>query len=128
MLSCAVADKRRGMLNTIVKRAYSTRAESRERESMGMTGNTGRKCLGLLIGFFACIVAPAQQPGLSVPPVDGSSGHPRVAIISDIGNEPDDQMSLTRLLLYSNEIEIEALIASHPPGKRPPSIRKPCAR
>lgn len=33
-------------------------------------------------------------------------------VISDIGNEPDDQMSLTRLLLYSNEIDIEALVAS----------------
>lgn len=32
--------------------------------------------------------------------------------MSDIGNEPDDQMSLVRLLLYSNEIDIEALIAS----------------
>src|ERR1039458_269666 len=27
-------------------------------------------------------------------------------------NEPDDQMSLVRLLLYSNELDIEALIAS----------------
>jgi len=39
-------------------------------------------------------------------------GNTRAVIISDIGNEPDDQMSLTRLLVYSNEIEIEALIAS----------------
>ncbi len=43
--------------------------------------------------------------------VDNFSGHPRLVVISDIGNEPDDQMSLTRLLLYSNEIDIEALIA-----------------
>jgi cellulose-binding protein len=50
----------------------------------------------------------------SLPPtlVDSFSGHPRAVIISDIGNEPDDQMSLVRLLLYSNEIDIEALIAS----------------
>lgn len=33
-------------------------------------------------------------------------------IISDIGNEPDDQMSLVRLLLYSNEIDLEGLVAS----------------
>ena len=33
-------------------------------------------------------------------------------VISDIGNEPDDQMSLVRLLLYSKEMEIEGLIAS----------------
>jgi hypothetical protein len=44
--------------------------------------------------------------------VDDFAGKPRVVIISDIGNEPDDQMSLVRLLLYSNELDIEALIAS----------------
>jgi hypothetical protein len=45
-------------------------------------------------------------------PVDNFSGHPRLIVISDIGNEPDDQMSFVRLLLYSNEIDIEGLIAS----------------
>ncbi|MBV8867695.1 MAG: DUF1593 domain-containing protein, partial [Acidobacteriaceae bacterium] len=44
--------------------------------------------------------------------VDHFTGHPRIIVISDIGNEPDDQMSLVRLLLYSNELDIEALIAS----------------
>lgn len=38
-------------------------------------------------------------------------GKPRVVVITDIGNEPDDQMSLVRLLLYSNELDIEALIS-----------------
>lgn len=36
----------------------------------------------------------------------------RIVVLTDIGNEPDDQMSLVRLLLYSNEIDIEALIAT----------------
>ncbi len=36
----------------------------------------------------------------------------RLIVITDIGNEPDDQMSLVRLLLYSNEIDIEGLIAA----------------
>ena len=44
--------------------------------------------------------------------VDAFDGHPRLIVISDIGNEPDDQMSLIRLLLYSNELDIEALIAA----------------
>jgi hypothetical protein len=50
----------------------------------------------------------------SLPPehVDDFTGHPRVVIISDIGNEPDDQMSFVRLLLYSNELDIEAMIAT----------------
>ncbi len=44
--------------------------------------------------------------------MDNFTGHPRVAIISDIGNEPDDQMSFVRLLLYSNELDLEAMIAT----------------
>lgn len=44
--------------------------------------------------------------------IDNFAGHPRLIVISDIGNEPDDQMSFVRLLLYSNEIDIEGLIAS----------------
>jgi hypothetical protein len=44
--------------------------------------------------------------------MDDFSGKPRVVVISDIGNEPDDQMSFVRLLLYSNEFEIEAMIAT----------------
>jgi Protein of unknown function (DUF1593) len=47
-----------------------------------------------------------------IPPthIEDSTGKPRVVIISDIGNEPDDQMSLVRLLMYSNELDIEALV------------------
>ena len=58
----------------------------------------------------ANVIAPAQ----ALPPthVDDFSGHPRVVIISDIGNEPDDQMSFVRLLLYSNELDLEAMIAT----------------
>jgi hypothetical protein len=37
---------------------------------------------------------------------------PRLAVLTDIGGDPDDQQSLVRLLVYSNEFEIEALIAS----------------
>ena len=61
------------------------------------------------------LLAPGNSlVGAPLPPthVDDFMGRPRVVVISDIGNEPDDQMSLVRLLLYSNEIEIEALIAS----------------
>ena len=50
----------------------------------------------------------------ALPPthVDDFTGHPRLVIISDIGNEPDDQMSFVRLLLYSNGLDIEGLIAT----------------
>ncbi len=48
-----------------------------------------------------------------IPPthLDDLPGPQRLIVLSDIGNEPDDQMSLVRLLLYSNEIDLEALIA-----------------
>jgi hypothetical protein len=52
----------------------------------------------------------AAQPG-DADFVDDFSRH-RLAVLTDIGNEPDDQMSLVRLLLYSNEIDIEALVAT----------------
>lgn len=50
----------------------------------------------------------------ALPPthVDDFTGKPRVVVISDIGNEPDDQMSLVRFLLYSNEFDVEAMIAT----------------
>src|SRR5262249_51716198 len=36
----------------------------------------------------------------------------RVIVMTDIANEPDDQMSMVRFLVYSNEYDIEGLIAS----------------
>ena len=53
--------------------------------------------------------------------VDDFTGRPRVIVISDIGNEPDDQMSFVRFLMYSNEFEAEGLIAA-------PRIRRLCIR
>lgn len=37
---------------------------------------------------------------------------PRLIILTDIGGDPDDQQSLIRLMLYSNEFDLEGLIAS----------------
>ncbi|KAK5199008.1 hypothetical protein LTR99_001047 [Exophiala xenobiotica] len=39
---------------------------------------------------------------------------PRVFIVSDISNEPDDAESLVRYLLYSNEFDTRGLVAFHP--------------
>jgi hypothetical protein len=63
----------------------------------------------LACGLAALALATSAWPQT---PVDRFTGHPRVAILSDIGNEPDDQMSLVRLLLYSNQLDIEALVAN----------------
>jgi hypothetical protein len=63
--------------------------------------------LRFALGLMACVLVIAQPP-----PADDFQGRPRLVVLTDIGNEPDDQMSLVRLLLYSNEIDIEALIAT----------------
>jgi hypothetical protein len=44
--------------------------------------------------------------------IDNSMGKPRVLVLTDMGNEPDDQMSMVRLLLYANELDIEGLVAT----------------
>ncbi|MCS6850764.1 MAG: DUF1593 domain-containing protein [Gemmataceae bacterium] len=58
---------------------------------------------------------------LSLVPIGGAiTGHeparvaerPRLAVLTDIGGDPDDQQSMVRLMLYANEFHIEALIAS----------------
>ena len=53
--------------------------------------------------------APRQSPANRV---DVFTGNPRLVVLTDMGNEPDDQMSFVRLLLYSNEIDIEGLVAT----------------
>ncbi len=57
-----------------------------------------------LIGCAAVLltsdVAPADEP------------RPRVVVLTDIANEPDDEESLVRFLVYANEFDVEALIAT----------------
>lgn len=36
----------------------------------------------------------------------------RIIVLTDIGNEPDDSESMVRFLLYANELDVEALIAT----------------
>jgi predicted outer membrane protein len=37
---------------------------------------------------------------------------PRLAVLTDIGGDPDDRQSMIRVMVYANEFEIEALVAS----------------
>jgi hypothetical protein len=43
--------------------------------------------------------------------VDAYVARPRVIVLTDIANEPDDQMSMVRFLLYSNQWDVEGLVA-----------------
>src|SRR5215470_5096355 len=64
--------------------------------------------IGLLFANEEYSTAQLPQPGN----VDDFVGKPRVVVLIDMGNEPDDQMSFVRLLLYSNELDLESLIAT----------------
>lgn len=52
-------------------------------------------------------VSPSDEFNASL-----SYAKPRVFILSDILNEPDDSMSLVRLLVYSNLLDIRGLCAT----------------
>jgi hypothetical protein len=66
----------------------------------------------LLLALLLANASHAASLGDSPAAIDDFAGKPRLFVLTDIGNEPDDQMSLVRLLLYSNELDIEGLIAT----------------
>ncbi|MFN7927984.1 MAG: DUF1593 domain-containing protein [Blastocatellia bacterium] len=68
--------------------------------------------LGFLFAAGLLLGPNTMAQPLSPNYVDDFTGKPRVVILTDMGNEPDDQMSFVRLLLYSNEIDFEALVAT----------------
>lgn len=43
---------------------------------------------------------------------DAASDKPRIVVLTDIENEPDDTMSLVRLMTYANQLDIEGLVAT----------------
>jgi Cellulose-binding Sde182, nucleoside hydrolase-like domain/Cellulose-binding protein Sde0182, C-terminal domain len=73
-----------------------------------------RRLVRALAVALAGLVFATSLRGAPIPAahVDDFAGRPRVIVISDIGNEPDDQMSFVRFLLYSNEFDVEAMIAA----------------
>jgi hypothetical protein len=54
----------------------------------------------------------AQEETPPAAPPKPVSTNPRLIVLTDITNEPDDEESLVRLLVYSNQIDIEGLIAT----------------
>lgn len=52
---------------------------------------------------------------------------PRLLVLTDIGEDPDDQQSMIRLLVHANEFDIEGLIASASgnPGRKDPEVVRP---
>lgn len=46
-----------------------------------------------------------------------AAGKPRLFVLTDIGGDPDDQMSMVRLMTYANQVDIEGLVATHVGGR-----------
>jgi len=66
-------------------------------------------CVGLIAHV------SAQQPPAVNPlaaRVDPYAEKQRVVVMTDIANEPDDQMSMVRFLVYANHFDVEGLIAT----------------
>ena len=68
--------------------------------------------LPFLILFFIPLMLPFAFPPAGAACAQSASGLPRVVVLTDIGGDPDDQQSLVRLLVYSNELEIEGITCS----------------
>src|SRR5262245_57613130 len=64
-----------------------------------LTSRRGR-LLAFLIPFF-----PLQS-------AEAAGAKARVVVLTDIENEPDDAMSMVRFLVYSNQWDIEGLVAT----------------
>jgi hypothetical protein len=81
------------------------------------TSSLGLASLAIALGL--ATAALGVQVTESGRPVDQATGiefarteKPRVIVLTDISNEPDDEESLVRFLVYSNEYDVEGLIAT----------------
>lgn len=62
-----------------------------------------------IVGVAACASAALGQPVMESRTPDA---RPRLVVLTDIGNEPDDAESMVRLLVYSNDLQLEGLVAA----------------
>jgi hypothetical protein len=79
-----------------------------------MSTSTGRRAAWAVASLATAwavglLAAPPDGPAPSRP--DSFVDRPRVVVLTDVANEPDDQMSLVRLFVYANQFDIEGLIA-----------------
>jgi len=61
----------------------------------------------VLLALFACASLTAQEAVRTLAPVK-----PRLIVLTDLSNEPDDEESLVRLLVYTDKFDLEGLVAT----------------
>jgi hypothetical protein len=65
-----------------------------------------------LIPFLVGVAAALAATGVRAEEADKREVRQRVFVLTDISNEPDDEQSLVRFLVYSNEFDVEGLVAT----------------
>ena len=71
------------------------------------------KTLLLAVSFLAGVVQNRTPDFDAISArVDPYVAKQRVVVMTDIANEPDDQMSMVRFLVYSNQFDVEGLVAT----------------
>ncbi|MGN6818187.1 MAG: nucleoside hydrolase-like domain-containing protein [Sphingomonas sp.] len=68
----------------------------------------------------AALLAPALTASAQVRAAESAAAKPapapakrRFFVLTDIGGDPDDKMSMVRLMTYANQFDIEGLVATH---------------
>src|SRR5215475_12553676 len=69
------------------------------------------------ITFTLLLLLGAPPCAAAVQPDDVASSRLRVIIETDAGGDPDDEQSLVRFLLYTNEWDVEGIIANRPEAR-----------
>jgi hypothetical protein len=64
-----------------------------------------RKMKKVLLLSLICVLGFVLAP-------DGRADSERVFVLTDISNEPDDEQSMVRFLVYANEYDVEGLVAT----------------
>ena len=73
-----------------------------------------RTALAITLAAAAAIQTPTSESPSDrlAARIDPYVAKPRVVVMTDIANEPDDQMSMVRFLVYSNQFDVEGLVAT----------------
>jgi hypothetical protein len=61
---------------------------------------------------FAAEVQPTANPEVAAAMQRAETPQPRLIVLTDVSNEPDDEESLVRFLVYSNEFDVEGIVAT----------------
>ncbi|WP_169728318.1 nucleoside hydrolase-like domain-containing protein [Geminicoccus roseus] len=81
-----------------------------------LTKNLGSAGRGWFASVLAALLVVGTMVGGSARPASAADARTQVIILTDIGQDPDDQQSLIRTLLYSNDISIKGILPTYVPN------------